>query len=187
MSTTSNLNFLRTNLLDDGSSAIWGTAELYDDMAIETAPYSCLLSRVGGTATYFESAKPFWLPIGTGDGQAPDLDILFNGTALGTASYSLDYLCGRVSLTTPSTLASDEVTATFYACNLWAVAQTALLRRMNSTSISGEKKSIRLGPLSKSVTGPSEMVLSFNGRINAFARFAQRYRSASTQTPRVRL
>lgn len=187
MSTTTNLEFLQTNLLDDAGTAVWGTAELYDTMEIETEPFSAVLSRVGAIATYFESGKTFWLQQGTGLGKAPLCEVLENGTVLGTAAYSLDYLNGRVTLTTPSTSTSDEVTATFYACNLYAAAEKCLLRRMNSTAITGEKKSIRLGPLAKSVTGPSEMVQSFQGRINTFRQFAREWMTHGRNPERVRL
>jgi hypothetical protein len=184
MSTTTNIDYLRRNLLDDPSGTIWGTSELYDSMATETYAFFGELTRVSDTV--FESYKPFWVPYGTGVGNAPVLDICVDDVVLDDTEYEVDYLVGRVILATAAEPTS-RVTATFYACNLWAVAQQALMRRVNSAEISGEKKNIRLGPLAKSVTGPSEMVASYNQRISMFARFARQWREKSSQEGRVRM
>ena len=100
MSTTTNLQFLQTNLLDDAGTAVWSAAELYDTMEVETQPFSAVLGRVGATATYFESDKTFWLQAGTAQGEAPICEIYRAGTLLGTGAYTLDYLNGRVALAT---------------------------------------------------------------------------------------
>jgi hypothetical protein len=184
-STSVNLTFLQRNLLDDTATAIWSTTELYDAMETETYFFDGHLSPV--STLVMESGRPFWVPYGTSDGEAPVLAVLRNGTVLGTSEYTVDYLNGRVTMATGIGTSGTYITATFYACNLWAVAQQALLRRVNSTAITGEKKSIKLGPLAKSVTGPMEMAQSFGERINMFARFAQQWRVKSSNPMRIRL
>ena len=186
MSTTTNIEFLQSNLLDDAAASVWGTAELYDTMEVHTYPFSETFARVGATATYFESGKTFLLEAGTVQGQAPDLQLFRAGSLMGTDEFTMDCLNGRITLATISTSLGELFTGTYYACNLYGVAEMCLLRRMNSTAMTGEKKSIRLGDLAKSVTGPREMVESFNGRINAFRAYARRWREIATNPPRVR-
>ncbi len=186
MSTTTNLEYLQRNLLDDGSATIWGTAELYDAMDVETESYVSILSGI--STTHWDSGKTFWVPSGTGLGQAPYEAIVLNGTVLGTAAYTLSRLTGRVELATAATPGSDILAATFYACNLWEVAAGALMRRLNSTTvISGTDKTIRLGPLSKSVRDMGGAVTSHVQKVNAFKEWARRWRSVGCNPTRVRL
>ncbi len=182
----SNLQFLQQNLLRDTAAAIWSEDELYDAMGIETYPFSMYLGQI--STTTLESGRSFWVPKGIGNGLAPELDILLNGTTLVSSAYSVDYLNGRVTLATGlGTATRSYLTATFYACNLWEVAAKCLAGYLNSTSVTGEKKSIKLGPLSKSVTGPSEMVRSIQERISSFKQFARAWRNESVNLRRVRL
>lgn len=190
VSTTTNLQFLQRNLLDDEAAARWGTAELYDAMAAQTNSYSAVLGRVGATASYFESGRRFWVPKGTAVGEAPDLQVYFNGTLMGTADYSVDYFNGRISLTVPSTSLGDKLTATFYACNLWQVAADVMMKQLHSTaaSISGGETEIKLGPLAKREKGAgSSSTANYVEKINAFQRFAQLWRLQNQRERRVRM
>jgi hypothetical protein len=184
MSTTTNLTFLQRNLLDDVGTAIWTADELRDDINLEMLPFFATLQMV--STTTFHSGKTFWCEPGTLVGQSPVLTVSTAGTPYGTSEYTVDYLKGEVTFGTGVSTAA-LIEATFYASDLYAAAKHALLRRMNSTAITGQQSKIRLGPLAKETTGPQEMVVSFSGKIEAFSRFSQIWRAQANNKPRIRM
>ncbi len=187
---TKAIEYLSSSLLDDPQHTIWGTSELQDHIHVAARTFITTLARVNGTL--FDSGRQFWLEYGSGVDQAYTLSISVSGSTFGTLAgvnvatndvgtvWSVDLINGRVTFNTAYAPDSGaNVVATYSAVNLYRIAQMALLRYQQSTAITGEKKTIRLGPLSKSVTGPSEMVLSFKQRIDTFARFAAAWETAN--------
>ncbi|OGS01851.1 MAG: hypothetical protein A2V88_17690 [Elusimicrobia bacterium RBG_16_66_12] len=176
------IDFIQEVLQDTGGTT-YGTNSLCLMIRSRRLPITGTLTRVNGTVA--ESGVPFWLEPGTpGTGTlaalVPALEIklngetatLWNGT---TGDYEVNYLEGNV-LWHDGTLAdTDVVEGTWYGVNAWQISADSLLRSMSSSTVSGQAKSIRLGPLAKSVTGPLEMVRSRTEMIHAFQSFARQW------------
>jgi hypothetical protein len=185
------LAYLQTNLLDDAGTAIWSAAELGDHIRANRRLYVTQLAAANSTR--FVSNRTFWLAQGVNSYEAPVLSVSVDGSSIGTVSgtigvsaagtlWEIEPLTGELAFKSAYGTVDEasDVVATYYAVNLWRVAQQALLRRQQSTSLTGQQSSIRLGPLAKTVSGPSEMVQSFDGRINSFARFAAAWEASAT-------